>query len=48
MEEVANVEEKYVAPGAAGNESVGACNAFTKVTELDKSRVVKRLNLVKG
>ena len=47
MEEVANVDEKYVAPGAAGNESVGACDALTKVTELDKSGVVKRLNLAK-
>jgi hypothetical protein len=47
MEEVANVDEKYVAPGAAGNESVGACNAFTKVTQLDESGVVKRLNLAK-
>jgi hypothetical protein len=47
MEEVAKVDEKYVAPGAAGNESVGACNAFAKVTELDESSVVQRLNLVK-
>ncbi len=44
---MADVDEQHVAADAAGYESVGARDAFTKVTELNESGVIERLNLAK-
>jgi len=44
-EQVTDVDEQHVTMGAAGYESVGTRDAFTKIAKFNERGIIKRINL---